>query len=141
MKPNEDKPPWWSYVPDFPKPAILLLALLTDLVLPGTWLFNHYSRDLDWLQAIINQNPMANLAAILALFQLNFEVVYMFLTKRRNQTEKEAAVAAAVKQAEARTEARIETRVQSWYEAHKDQMGADVPPPPLNGHRNGDADR
>ena len=95
---------------------------------------------------------MANLATVLGLLQLNAEVIYMFLTKRRNLWEKEQAVAKAKAEAEARAkaqaaaqaeaqaqaraaavaEARAEDR--AWFEAwQKDPDQA--PPPPWT--RNG----
>ena len=65
---------------------------------------------------------MANLAAVLGLLQLNAEVIYMILTKRRNLWEKEQAVA----------KAKAETR--DWFEAwQKDPEQATPPPWARNG--------
>ena len=139
MKQPESKPTWWAYASNFPKPAILLLALLTDLVIPGTWLHNYCcdplssnikNHDMLWTNIFIN--PMASLTAILALFQLNFEVVYMFLTKRRNLYEKHEAVAAAIKQAKADTKAAADAEAKAWFEQY--QPDQDNAPPPWSGN-------
>ena len=96
MNPETNRIPWWSYLPNFPKPAIVALMILADLVIPGAWFYNYHwgihhdalqNGDLNWTNAIINPNPMDSYAAILALFQLNFEVLYMIFTKRRNLHE------------------------------------------------------
>ena len=155
----ESQPPWWSWAPNFPKPAIIALAIVVDLVIGGTWLYGiffrgdatPYNPNYVW-DVIINANPMANLATVLGLLQLNAEVIYMFLTKRRNLWEKERAVAKAKAEAEARAKAQAaaqaeaqaqaraaavaETRAEAraWFEAwQKDPDQA--PPPPWT--RNG----
>ena len=73
---------------------------------------------------------MPNLVAALALLQLNAEVIYMILTKRRNHWEKEQAVAKAAEKAAAK--ARAED--QAWFEAwQKDPEQAPPPPRARNG--------
>ena len=140
MEPESHRP-WWSWAPNFPKPAIIALAVATDLVIGGTWLYGIFFRGdatpynpSPVLDVIINANPMANLVAVLALLQLNTEVIYMILTKRRNYWEKEQAVAKAA--AKARAEARAETRAEAraWFEAwQKDPEQAPPPPWAQNG--------
>ena len=136
MEPESQRP-WWSWAPNFPKPAIIALAVATDLVIGGTWLYGIFFRGdatpynpRPALDVIINANPMANLVAALALLQLNAEVIYMILTKRRNHWEKEQAAA------KARDEARAETRAEAraWFEAwQKDPEQAPPPPWARNG--------
>lgn len=127
------KPPW-SWAPNMPKPLIVALALLVDIIAGGTWYY-HYnfvvSQDLTFihrlLQTLVNPSPAPNLATVLALFQFNLEVPYMILTRKRNAIEKEAAVAKAT--------AETEAKFRDWYEANKDNLG-NVPPPPFSA--NGD---
>ena len=72
------------------------------------------------------QNPesiIANFLAVAVGIQLNTEVFHMILSKKANWADIQDAKRA------------VEARVQSWYEAHKDQMGPDVPPPPINGNK------
>ena len=84
---------------------------------------------------------MANLAAVLGLLQLNAEVIYMILTKRRNLWEKEQAVAkakaeakAAQAAAEARAKAEARAEARDWFEAwQKDPEQAPPPPWARNG--------
>ena len=136
MEPESQRP-WWSWAPNFPKPAIIALAVATDLVIGGTWLYGIFFRGdatpynpSPVLDVIINANPMANLVAVLALLQLNAEVIYMILTKRRNYWEKEQAVAKAAEKAAAK--ARDEAR--AWFEAwQKDPEQAPPPPWARNG--------
>ena len=166
MNPEPDKP-WWSWAPNFPKPAIIILALAVDLIIGGTWFYGIFMRGESTFSSpnpvgdvIINVNPMANVATALALIQLNLEVIYMILTMRRNLYEKEQAVAKAKAEAEARAEAAAAeaeargiaqgkaageaaaeaaaaARIREWYEAHRHDL-SDVPPPPyIDGHQNG----
>ena len=136
MEPESHRP-WWSWAPNFPKPAIIALTVATDLVIGGTWLYGIFFRGdatpynpSPVLDVIINANPMANLVAALALLQLNAEVIYMILTKRRNYWEKEQAVAKAAEKAAAK--AREEAR--AWFEAwQKDPEQAPPPPWARNG--------
>lgn len=137
MSQDESKARWWSYVPDFPKPAILLLAFLVDTVILGTYWHNYccgpfadkiMNGTIQWNAAIINVNPMANVAAILALAQLNTEVGYMILTKKRIQNEKREAVAAAIEATEAKTKAEERAKAQAWFEQY--QANPDTAPPP-----------
>ena len=144
----ESQPPWWSWAPNFPKPAIIALAVIVNLVIGGTWLYGiffrgdatPYNPNYVW-DVIINANPMANLATVLGLLQLNAEVIYMFLTKRRNLWEKEQAVAkakaeakAAQAAAEARAQAQARAEDQAWFEAwQKDPEQAPPPPWAQNG--------
>ena len=94
---------------------------------------------------IINANPMANVVTALALIQLNLEVIYMILTKRRNLYEKEQAVAKAKAEAEVRAkaegiaqgQAETEARIREWYEAHRHDLANAPPPPYSNGYQNG----
>ena len=95
---------------------------------------------------------MANVATALALIQLNLEVIYMILTKRRNLYEKEQAVAKAKAEAEAAAaaatarakaagiaqgQAEAEARIREWYEAHRHDLTNAPPPPYSNGYQNG----
>ena len=136
MEPESQRP-WWSWAPNFPKPAIIALAVATDLVIGGTWLYGIFFRGeatpynpSPALDVIINADPMANLVAVLALLQLNAEVIYMILTKRRNHWEKEQAAAKAAEKAAAK--ARDEAR--AWFEAwQKDPEQAPPPPWARNG--------
>ena len=111
MIPESDRP-WWSWAPNFPKPAIIAIALAVDLIIGGTWFYGIFMRGEATFSnpspvgdVIINVNPMANVATALALIQLNLEVIYMILTKRRNLYEKEQAVAKAKAEAEVRAKA------------------------------------
>lgn len=149
----ESQTPWWSWAPNFPKPAIIALAVIADLTIGGTWLYGIFFRGTATLyqpnpalDVIINANPMANLATALAIIQLNAEVIYMFLTKRRNQWEKEQAVAQAraeaeaaadqaVAKAEARARAAASAEARAWFEAW--QKDPEQAPPPPWAARNG----
>ena len=158
MNPEPDKP-WWSWAPNFPKPAIIILALAVDLIIGGTWFYGIFIRDAATFSSpspagdvIINANPMANVATALTLIQLNLEVIYMILTKRRNLYEKEQAVAKAKAEAEAEAaaaaarakaagiaqgQAETEARIREWYEAHRHDLANAPPPPYSNGYQNG----
>ncbi len=143
MNPESDRP-WWSWAPNFPKPAIIVLALAVDLIIGGTWFYGIFIRDAATFSnpspvgdVIINANPMANVVTALALIQLNLEVIYMILTKRRNLYEKEQAVAKAKAEAEARGEAAAAARIREWYEAHRHDLTNAPPPPYSNGYQNG----
>lgn len=137
MKP-ESRRPAGSYAPNLPKPALFGLAALADLVLPGAWAYSIFRRGeasfvqpSPWLDIIINEDPIKNIAIILALFQLNYEAIYMFLTKRRNQHEKEEAVTQAEARATAQATSQANAKARAWYEANKDQLPADLPQPPF----------
>ena len=111
MNPESDRP-WWSWAPNFPKPAIIVLALAVDLIIGGTWFYGIFIRGDATFSSpspvgdvIINADPMANVVTALALIQLNLEVIYMILTMRRNLYEKEQAVAKAKAEAEVRAKA------------------------------------
>ena len=151
MEPESQRP-WWSWAPNFPKPAIIALAIIVNLTIIGAWLYGIFFRGAATpynpspaLDVIINANPMANLAAVLGLLQLNAEVIYMILTKRRNLWEKEQAVAEAkakakaaqaAAEAQARAEAVAKTRAEArdWFEAwQKDPEQAPPPPWARNG--------
>ena len=159
MNPESDRP-WWSWAPNFPKPAIIVLALAVDLIIGGTWFYGIFIRDAATFSSpspvgdvIINANPMANVVTALALIQLNLEVIYMILTKRRNLYEKEQAVAKAEvrakaagiaegkaqaqAEAQARAEAAAAARIREWYEAHRHDLTNAPPPPFSNGYQNG----
>ena len=147
MNPESDRP-WWSWAPNFPKPAIIAIALAVDLIIGGTWFYGIFIRDAATFSnpspvgdVIINANPMANVATALALIQLNLEVIYMILTKRRNLYEKEQAVAKAKAEAEVRAkaagEAAAAARIREWYEAHRHDLTNAPPPPYSNGYQNG----
>ena len=159
MNPEPDRP-WWSWAPNFPKPAIIAIALAVDLIIGGTWFYGIFIRDAATFSnpspvgdVIINVNPMANVATALALIQLNLEVIYMILTKRRNLYEKEQAVAKAkaeaevrakaegiaegIAQGQAQAEAAAAARIREWYEAHRHDLTNAPPPPYSNGSWNG----
>ena len=163
MIPESDRP-WWSWAPNFPKPAIIVLALAVDLIIGGTWFYGIFIRDAATFSnpspvgdVIINANPMANVVTALALIQLNLEVIYMILTMRRNLYEKEQAVAKAKAEAEVRAkaegiaegkaqaqaeakaqaEAAAAARIREWYEAHRHDLTNAPPPPYSNGSWNG----
>ena len=166
MNPESDRP-WWSWAPNFPKPAIIAIALAVDLIIGGTWFYGIFMRGEATFSSpspvgdvIINVNPMANVATALALIQLNLEVIYMILTKRRNLYEKEQAVAkakaeaeaeaaaaaaqaeargkaAGIAQGEAQAEAAAAARIREWYEAHRHDLTNAPPPPYSNGYQNG----
>ena len=155
MIPESDRP-WWSWAPNFPKPAIIAIALAVDLIIGGTWFYGIFIRDAATFSSpgpvgdvIINVNPMANVATALALIQLNLEVIYMILTMRRNLYEKEQAVAKAKAEAEVRAkaegiaegkaaaEAAAAARIREWYEAHRHDLTNAPPPPYSNGSWNG----
>ena len=159
MNPESDRP-WWSWAPNFPKPAIIVLALAVDLIIGGTWFYGIFIRDAATFSSpspvgdvIINANPMANVVTALALIQLNLEVIYMILTKRRNLYEKEQAVAKAkaeaevrakaegiaqgIAQGQAQAEATAAARIREWYEAHRHDLSNAPPPPYSNGYQNG----
>ena len=170
MIPESDRP-WWSWAPNFPKPAIIVLALAVDLIIGGTWFYGIFMRGDATFSSpspvgdvIINANPMANVVTALALIQLNLEVIYMILTKRRNLYEKEQAVAkakaeaeaaaaaaaarakaagiaqgkaAGIAQGQAQAEAEAEARIREWYEAHRHDLANAPPPPYSNGYPNG----
>lgn len=138
---EDAKPRWWSWMPSIPKPAIIFLALLTNLVIAGTWAYQYCCGPLaidirqgilHWTNILVNPNPMANLAAILALSQLNIEVLYMFLTMKRNHDEKQEAIAKA--RSEAKAEAEVAAKAaqaenQAWFEQYQADP-ANAPPPP-----------
>ena len=159
MNPESDRP-WWSWAPNFPKPAIIAIALAVDLIIGGTWFYGIFMRGEATFSSpspvgdvIINVNPMANVATALALIQLNLEVIYMILTKRRNLYEKEQAVAKAkaeaevrakaegiaegIAQGQAQAEAAAAARIREWYEAHRHDLTNAPPPPYSNGYQNG----
>ena len=167
MNPESDRP-WWSWAPNFPKPAIIVLALAVDLIIGGTWFYGIFIRDAATFSSpspvgdvIINANPMANVVTALALTQLNLEVIYMILTKRRNLYEKEQAVAKAKAEVEVRAkaegiaegkaegiaqgkaagiaqgQAETEARIWEWYETHRHDLTNAPPPPFSNGYQNG----
>ena len=151
MNPESDRP-WWSWAPNFPKPAIIAIALAVDLIIGGTWFYGIFIREAATFSSpnpagdvIINANPMANVATALTLIQLNLEVIYMILTKRRNLYEKEQAVAKAKAEAEVRAkaagiaqgQAEAEARIREWYEAHRHDLTNAPPPPYSNGYQNG----
>ena len=151
MNPESDRP-WWSWAPNFPKPAIIVLALAVDLIIGGTWFYGIFIRDAATFSnpspvgdVIINANPMANVVTALALIQLNLEVIYMILTMRRNLYEKEQAVAKAKAEAKAEAEVRgkaageaaAAARIREWYEAHRHDLTNAPPPPYSNGYQNG----
>ena len=147
MNPESDRP-WWSWAPNFPKPAIIVLALAVDLINGGTWFYGIFIRGDATFSSpspvgdvIINADPMANVVTALALIQLNLEVIYMILTMRRNLYEKEQAVAKAKAEAEVRAkaagEAAAAARIREWYEAHRHDLANAPPPPYSNGYQNG----
>ena len=147
MNPESDRP-WWSWAPNFPKPAIIVLALAVDLIIGGTWFYGIFIRDAATFSnpspvgdVIINANPMANVVTALALIQLNLEVIYMILTKRRNLYEKEQAEArakaAGIAEGKAQAEAAAAARIREWYEAHRHDLTNAPPPPYSNGYQNG----
>ena len=155
MIPEPDKP-WWSWAPNFPKPAIIAIALAVDLIIGGTWFYGIFIRDAATFSnpspvgdVIINANPMANVATALTLIQLNLEVIYMILTKRRNLYEKEQAEArakaAGIAEGKAQGkaagiaqgQAEAEARIREWYEAHRHDLTNAPPPPYIDGHQNG----
>ena len=162
MNPESDRP-WWSWAPNFPKPAIIAIALAVDLIIGGTWFYGIFMRGEATFSnpspvgdVIINPNPMANVATALALIQLNLEVIYMILTMRRNLYEKEQAVAKAKAEAEAAAaaatarakaagiaqgQAEAEARIREWYEAHRHDLTNAPPPPYSNGSWNGAGQR
>ena len=127
--PEEQPGNWWSWAPRFPKWAIVGAALIFNLVAAETIAINLITAETKpdgFLQiTALIQTPgiIANFLALIIGIQLNFEVIYMILTKKAN----EAAIQDAKRA--------VEARVQSWYEAHKNQMGPDVPPPPINGNK------
>ncbi len=148
----ESARPWWSWAPNFPKPAIIAIALAVDLIIGGTWFYGIFIRDAATFgspspvgDVIINANPMANVVTALALIQLNLEVIYMILTKRRNLYEKEQAEARAkaegIAQGKAagiaQGQAEAEARIREWYEAHRHDLTNAPPPPFSNGYQNG----
>ena len=163
MNPESDRP-WWSWAPNFPKPAIIAIALAVDLIIGGTWFYGIFIREAATFSSpspvgdvIINVNPMANVATALALIQLNLEVIYMILTKRRNLYEKEQAEArakaegiaegkaegiaqgkaAGIAQGQAQAEAAAAARIREWYEAHRHDLSNAPPPPYANGYQDG----
>ena len=143
MNPESDRP-WWSWAPNFPKPAIIVLALAVDLIIGGTWFYGIFIRDAATFSSpspvgdvIINANPMANVVTALALIQLNLEVIYMILTMRRNLYEKERAEARAKAEGIAEGKAQAEARIREWYEAHRHDLTNAPPPPFSNGYQNG----
>lgn len=144
----EDKEPRpsWSWAPNMPKPVIFLLTMLVDAICAITWTVYWYAHVEEGLkgwdlfrETFINPSPAPNIATALALIQLNLEVLYMFLTMRRNAFEKQEAVDKAVAEATAKvkaeTEAHIKAEVLEWYETHKDNL--QEAPPPFSNNGNG----
>ena len=150
MEPEAPKP-WWSWAPNFPKPAIIAMALAANLVIAGTWLYGIFVRggaDLYnpnpvW-DVLVNANLAANLTVIMVAIQLNYEVLPMILTSKRNHWEKEQAVAkvrqeakAAREQAIAETRAETQAETQAaeraaaraWFEAWQRDPNTAPPPP------------
>ena len=118
-------------IPPFPKPMILTYALLTLVAVSGTYAHNYYLKpeysqlDNPWrlLNALLPVDPLSNFLSLLLLIWALTEICYMFLTKRRNQFEKELAAAAA--------KAAAEATARDWYQSIKEHLPADAPPPPF----------
>ena len=134
MRP-EEKAPWWSWAPRFPKKGILGAAGIYDAVAAATIL-----RNLDkagnlkiWptaenlLDASMADTITANAVAAGLLIQLHAEVFWMILTLKANYEEKKEAKAAGRAEGNAETEAKF----RAWYEANKDKL-QDAPPPPFS---------
>lgn len=147
---NEEQPGnWWSWAPDFPRWAIIGAAIIFDLVAYQTITANAAEAkgqfpDLIFIhQAVFTESIIANFLSLAVGLQLNTEVFHMILSMKANWNAVQKAKAQGEARGEARgqaqgeaaAEARIEARIQSWYETHKDQMGPDVPPPPINGNK------
>lgn len=118
-------------IPPFPKPLILTYALLALIVISGTYVNNYFAPNLAdqpleyrLLAAVFEHNGIFStyLAALLLSWALT-EICYMFLTKRRNQFEKELAAAAA--------KAAAEATARDWYQSIKEHLPAAAPPPPF----------
>ena len=142
---KENRRPWWTWTPDLPRPAILILALFIDLVILSGLAYTVHNdpfailplfQDLDnpkLQEEIKNQlfrsHFFPRFIGILTLIQLNTEVPTMILTLARQRRQQEA------KKAEGSAEA--EAKFRAWYEANKDKM-PDIPAPPFqNGQQNG----
>ena len=100
-------------------------ALLALIAIIGTYVNNYYApnlaeQPLDYrlLAAVFEHSDIFStyLAALLLIWTLT-EICYMFLTKRRNQYEKELAA--------------WEAKARAWYESIKDHLPEDAPPPPF----------
>ena len=149
MRP-EEKAPWWSWAPRFPKKGILCAAGIYDAVAAATILRNLDKADSlkvwpsveNMLDASMADTITANAVAVGLLIQLHAEVFWMILTLKANYEEKKEAKAAGIAEgkAEGRAEgnAEAEAKFRAWYEAHKDKL-QDAPPPPFspNGNNGG----
>ena len=105
-RPRQTETTWQDWIPDLPKPSILLIAPLLEIIIFGAWTHNYccgpssiephhglYSR---WISIVFAADPFSNALTAIILFFANYEVFYMIFTKKRHMTEKREAVAAAV---------------------------------------------
>ena len=136
MKP-ENKRPWFSWAPHMPWPAILGLALLFNLnLLTGAaqkietlewWqilsLFRHPEFWTTLKEEHFNAHYFPRYAGLIAGLQLNSEVLHMILSMKRNWVKNQ--------ESEAKGEAKANAQARAWFEANKDRLPADLPPPPF----------
>ena len=155
MKP-ESKRPWYSWAPNMPWPAILGLALLFDLnLLAGVaqaipnlhwWEIHKLCGHPEFWPTLEKEHFAAHFfpryAGIVAALQLNTEVPVMILSLKRNWVKNQESEARGHAQghAQGKSEGHAEANAaaRAWFEAHKDQLPANLPAPPfLDDRKNG----
>ena len=147
--------------------ALLYNAVAVGTIL---WRLNNQENLVFWpspgelLAAVITDSITSNAVALAMFLQLNAELISMILTMKANYEEKKEAEAraeargkaagiaegkavgiaegkaAGQAQGIAEGQAEAEARFREWYEAHRHDL-TNAPPPPFNGHRNGDGRR
>ena len=154
---KENRRPWWTWTPDLPRPAILVLALFIDLVVLSGLAYALYGDGFALITLLQDlNNPklpeeiekqlftghfFPRFIGILTLIQLNTEVPTMILTlarQRRQQEAKKAEGHAAGKtEGNAEGQAQANAQARAWYEAWQKDPANAPPPPFLDDHKNG----
>lgn len=141
---NAEKPPaaWWSWAPRFPRWAIIIAAVVFDLILVGTARYNYLAiGDAQittlplFVEAIIDRSVAGNAVALLMFLQLNLEVLHMIFSLKANWSDVQAAKAKGKAEGITQGQAATEARFREWYEANADKL-SDASPPPFSGNGN-----
>lgn len=134
---------WWSWAPSFPRKATIAVAILFDLVTAATITLNAATQDtssdhillVKVSQTFLTPAIIANFLGLLAGFQLNFEVIHMILSKKRNWTDVQEAKTTAKAEGLAEGQAKANAEAQAWFELYQADPD-NAPPPPFRANGN-----
>lgn len=140
---NKEPEHWWSWAPSFPRKAVIAVAILFDLVTAATialnattqWTSSDHILLVKVTQTFLTPAIIANFLGLLVGLQLNFEVVHMILSKKRNWTDVQEAKATAKAEGVAEGQAQANAEAQAWFKLYQADPD-NAPPPPFSSNGN-----